>query len=261
MEKTCESCGQRIRKPKNNFDREQSEDPLKLYKKGNNVLKKLSCSQPHMPIYVQVIHQGFWVTNSDGMHSSTTNRSVSRNSVMLSPRSLLYVYKLALRHLLLTLKVIVPEDIDPANLVPHIVVRKNPKDPFSKYDSIQNKTYTLEQSHLSAKTNFLILELDSRKDLHMTLIYSKKIHKRIDLKQAFLFVLQVLNKFPSLIVKYQALPYFGEREITYWYHVSKDYPFNIECPADYEPINSNAFLEEPKTKPKVLPSGSIIGYE
>ncbi len=74
-------------------------------------------SELDLPVCLQVEYDGFWTTNCN------------RNSVILKPNSLLYVYKLAFRHLLLSMNVITPHDIDSQNLVPHIVVRKSNTDP------------------------------------------------------------------------------------------------------------------------------------
>lgn len=58
------------------------------------------------PVVVEVKHSGFWMTSLSGVHMSTNEVNCKNNSVMLTPDCLLYVYKLALRHLLLSTKVI-----------------------------------------------------------------------------------------------------------------------------------------------------------
>lgn len=227
----CTTCGQRIRKPRTST----TIDPLAQFKSSHPEIANIVESQPDLPICVQLYHSGFWITDKDGSHVSTKDQSCNRNSVMLKPDCLLYVYKLALRHLLLTLRVITPEDIDAANLVAHVVVRKNPRDPFSKYNTVQDEQFILDETSLSSKTDFLIAELDRKRDLHMTMIYAKKLGKEINLVEAFRFVIQLLNARPELIDQYMDLTYFGEREIRYWYKTPENYPFNIACICDYIP--------------------------
>ena len=130
--------------------------------------------RPDLPVCVRVDHDGFWITNNNGIHISSLDYNCDRNSVMLTPNSLLYIYKLAFRHLLLSMKVITSYDIDAQNLVPHIVVRKNKADTNSNYNKIQGETFIITDESLSDKTDFLIIELDRERDLHMTVCYSKK---------------------------------------------------------------------------------------
>lgn len=197
-------------------------------------------SAASLPILCEVTHSGFWITNVNGKHVTTIDKNCDRNSVMLIPNCLLYIYKLALRHLLLTMKVITPTDIDNANLVPHIMVRKNKTDTFSKYDLIQGAKYVIEEKDLSARSDFLTIELDMSKDLHCTMIYSKHIKQRVDLVEAFKIVVKILNTYPELIEKYRCLPYFGEAHIGYWYNNPRNYPFNVEMPSNYQqPIVAN----------------------
>ena len=188
-----------------------------------------------LPVVVTVKHRGFWVTNKEGKHEPSLDVTCDRNSVMLTPTCLLYVYKLALRHFLLSKDVIGPHEIDPANLVPHIVVRKNKNDPFSKYTQIENETFVIEESQLSAKSDFLIVELDAKRDLHCTLIFSRKISRRINLIDAFKAVIQILNKYPDMIDAYSNLPMFGQEAIAYWVDTKSEYPRNVVPPPDYKP--------------------------
>ena len=192
-------------------------------------------SMKSFPVYFEIKHKGFWITNNLGIHDSTEDDQTDRNSVMFTNDCLLYVYKLALRHLLLSLKVISPADIDPANLVPHMLVRKNKNDPFSKYKVVQNKKIVVREEMLSAKSDFLIMEIDEKQDLHSTLIYSKKINRRVNLIESIKTVIQVLNAYPDLILEYKSLPYFGQNAIEYWYDHGNKYPFNVKPPEDYKP--------------------------
>lgn len=186
------------------------------------------------PVCIKITHAGFWMTNSNGMHYATNDDTCDRNSVMLSKDCLLYVYKLALRHLLLSMKAISPDDIDQANLVPHIKVRKNKDDPFSNHAIIQNKRYIICEEQVSAKNDFMIVEVDSKKDLHCTMIYCKGLGRRVDLMDCFKKVLQLLNTYPELIDKYVNLEYFGAHCHDFWYEDSKEnYPHNVEAPAGY----------------------------
>lgn len=204
----------------------------------------------NLPLYVQVKHQGYWVTNEEGEHMTSQNQSCDNNSVMLDPSCLLYVYKIALRHYLLSKGIITPDDIDAANLVPHIVVRKNKKDPFSKYHWIQNRSFLIEEKDLTAKNDFLMIELEDK--LHMTLIFSKKIGKRVNLIECFKIIIENLNKNPEYITQYSNLKNFGKDHIYYWYHSPESYPHNIEKPPGYK----LAFLAP--LEYVTSPAGSVI---
>src|SRR5437868_15386110 len=113
----CENCGHVNDKKKRNDKNKKISDMITL---DNEVNKK-----PDLPILVEITHCGFWITDNSGTHITTTNQQCDRNSVMLSHNCLLYIYKIALRHLLLSTKIITPQDIDPANLIPHVKVRNN----------------------------------------------------------------------------------------------------------------------------------------
>ncbi len=209
-----------------------------------------------LPVAITVSHKGFWITDNE-QHVATIDKNCNRNSVMLTTNCLPYIYKIAFRHLLLSLQVIDPSDIDNANLVPHIKVRRDSKDSFSHYDSIQEAQFIINENDVSIKNDFITLELDRKKDLHTTLIYSKKIKQRVDLLKAFKFIIQLLNQYPELISRYASLENFGKNVISYWYECSKtnsqsQYPFNIELPLDYKPLQ----VEKPIFK--ITPGGSII---
>ena len=188
-----------------------------------------------LPICAALTHSGFWTTDREGNHIASSDKNCNRNSVMLSPGCLFYVYKIAFRHLLLSMKIIEPSDIDPANLVPHIVIRKNKDDPFGnmKYDQIQNEKFLISETDLSVKSDFIIMELDKKRDLHMTLIYSKGIKRKIDLVEAFGNVIKLLNRNHNLIYLYSGLNNFGAAEIDYWYETGNLYPNNVIIPDDY----------------------------
>lgn len=131
MQRNCPTCGQKIRKKSKKMDIIEEKLPI-----INPAASKAIANAPSLPVFFQFSHQGFWITDKNGQHVPTTDKKCNRNSVMLRNDCLLYVYKLALRHFLLSIKAVQPNQIDPANLVPHTVVRKNSNDPFSKYDSI-----------------------------------------------------------------------------------------------------------------------------
>ena len=186
------------------------------------------------PVCIKVTHGGFWMTNTNGMHYATNDNTCDRNSVILSKDCLLYVYKLALRHLLLSMKALTPDDIDPANLVPHIKVRKNKDDPFSNHATMQHKRYVICEDQISVKNDFMIVEIDAKKDLHFTMIHSRGLGRRVDLMDCFKKVLRLLNTHPELIDKYINLEYFGAHCHDFWYEDSKDnYPLNVEAPPEY----------------------------
>lgn len=78
-----------------------------------------------------------------------------------------------------------------------------------------------------------MIELDKKRDLHMTLIFSKCIDKRINLIDAFINVIKLLNHRPDLIESYISLEYFGQKEIAYWHETKDLYPDNVRVPNDY----------------------------
>lgn len=216
-----------------------------------NIFKEtINCKS--LPVYVQFHHKGFWTTNANGEHVPSQDEKCDRNSVMIDPTSLFYVYKLAYRHLLLSMKLIEPTDIDNANLVPHVVVRKNNTDPFSKFKTIQDEKFLITEAELSAKNDFIVVELDRKRDLHMTLIYNKGIGKKINLVEAFINIIKLLNYRPELIQQYQSLQYFGQNEIDYWYETANLYPDNIVTPNNYvKPTKQTMNF-------KVTSAGSVI---
>ena len=186
-----------------------------------------------LPLLVTIQHEGFWITDKNGRHSSTEDETCDRNSVMLAPNCLLYVYKVALRHLLLSMGVITPKDIDPANLVPHVKVRRDNKDAFSNYGTMQGKKFKIIEESLSSRKDFLTIELDEQRDLHCTMIYSKKIGERVDLIDAFKTVIRVLNAYPDFIRSYAMIPNFGQDYVEWWFE-NKHYPDDIIPPPDFK---------------------------
>jgi hypothetical protein len=117
----------------------------------------------------------------------------------------------------------------------NVVIRKSKTDAFSKYKKIQGERFLIDEKKLSAKADFLIIELDEGRDLHFTMIYSKKIKSRVDLVEVFKEMLKTLNKYPELIQEYSDLSYFGQGAIDYWADATTTvkYPFNITPPRDY----------------------------
>ncbi len=152
-------------------------------------------------------HNGFWITDKEGNHKGIRDENVDKNSVMLDNECLLYVYKIALRHLLLSLKIITPQIIDNQNLVPHIVVRTGKDDPKSNYNTIENEQFIITQESISVKKKFMIIEIDKLRDLHMTMIFDKteEMSSKINIFAAFEFVIKLLNTYPELIKKYSTL--------------------------------------------------------
>lgn len=184
--------------------------------------------QYDLPVGFTFNHCGYWITE-DGVHKGVDDSNVDRNAVMVDTSCLLYVYKLALRHYLLSRGIIKPSDIDAQNLVPHVVVRKNKHDRFSQYQKIQGRNFIVKEADISIRSDFMLIELDKEKDLHFTLIWSKKIRTKIDLLEAFKYVLRVLNDHPEMIEQYQALNDFGIGEIEHWYETGDQYPYNLQA--------------------------------
>lgn len=219
---TCDKCGHKIST--------KNDKSTIIYP---DIFDNVS-EQKSLPIYAPLYHQGFWTTDNHGMHVASLDEHCNRNSVMLRPDCLFYVYKIAFRHLLLSMDVIEPSDIDAANLVPHVVVRKNSTDSFSKYTTIGSHPFLITRKDLSSKQDFLMIELDKKRDLHMTLIFSKGIGKRVNLVEAFINLIKLLNYMPDLIDSYASLSYFGQKEIHYWYETRASYPHNIIMPNNYQ---------------------------
>jgi hypothetical protein len=217
-----------------------------------------------LPVCVQLDHVGFWITDADGRHVATSDETCARNSVMPTRESLLYVYKLAYRHLMLARAVLRPSDVDAANLVPHVRVRKDPRDAFSHYRSAQGARFVVDRAQLSAKSDFLIIELDAARDLHFTVLYAKGLKKRaasagLDLVDAFCHVLQMLNAHPHLIREYAALPYFGQAAIAYWAAKPGGYPHNVTPPADWRPAPAAPTAATAAAAFELTAAGSIVG--
>lgn len=206
-----------------------------------------------LPLLVEIKHRGFWITDNDGKHVSTEDEKCERNSIMLTPDCLLYVYKLAFRHLLLSMRVITPKDIDAANLVPHIKVRKDNRDTFSNYKVMQGKKFKITQETLSVRKDFLTIELDEQKDLHCTMIYSKKVGEKINLLEAFRVMIRVLNNDSNLIIQYANLPDFGQSCAEWWYERG-NFPHDVNPPIDFK----SKVIQENFDHIKTTPAGSII---
>lgn len=210
--------------------------------------------QSDFPVAFNIEHDGFWTTRADGYHVGIKDEGCNKNSVIINSKSLPYVYKVAIRHYLLSYKKIKPELIDAQNLVPHVVVRKSRDDPKSNYDTIEKEQFIINEDSISVKKKFMIMELDKIKDLHMTIIFDKSgnISKNVDLLNVFKFVIRLLNVYPELIEKYSSLKYFGQEYVDYWYHSESNlYPFkSLDNPTKFE-------KPEP-IKYKTTAAGSII---
>lgn len=211
-------------------------------------------NQLDLPALIEVKHDGFWITDENGAQVATHDVNCERNSVMISKDSLLWVYKIAFRHLLLTRQMISPKDIDAANLVPHVRVRKDPKDAFSKHQHLHGLKFILTEDMLSAKKDFLIAEIDEDRDLHFTLIFAKGVGKKINLIEIFKNTIRVLNSRPELISLYRKIDNFGIELSQYWYETGDQYPFNLVIPSDWK---SNV-VQEDFSGFKTTPAGSII---
>ena len=197
----------------------------------------------NLPAVAKVSHLGWWVT-VEGKHLAARDEALARNSVVLAPTSLLYVWKLALRHLGLARGWVSPARVDAQNLVPHIRVRED-KSSASSYDAIEGEEFCVTPDLLSAKSDFLTIELDAERGLHCTMLYAKGLKKRADMIAAFDQMLGLLNARPELIAAYAALPYFGQEAIHYWHDTPELYPDNVVPPAGYVPI----------ARTKVIPAG------
>jgi hypothetical protein len=225
-----------------------------------------------LPVVVTLSHVGYWITNKEGRHEATLDERCDRNSVMLAPDSMLYVYKIAMRHYLLSRGVLMAHDVDNAMLVPHVKVRDN-KDATSFADYVQNRQFRiavekrestipgLTESHLSSKDKFLMIELDLKRDLHYTLVFAKNIKARLaeldtTLIECFKETLRILNAHPHIIKQYSARPYFGAADSARWERDAAAYPHNVAESAEL-PAAATAVAVPPPAF-RTSPAGSII---
>ena len=219
-----------------------------------DVVPSVASKPINFPVMVQFKHNGFWLTDDNNKHYFTDDQDCSRNSVGISNECMLYVFKIALRHYLLSKKVVKPHDIDNQNIVPHVVIRKHKNDQLSSYASIQNQIFKITEKDISIKNDFMIVELDRDRNLHMTMIFSKKIKERVNLLDAFKHVIEVLNENPNLIEIYANLSNFGENMTYYWYDTPNSFPNGILKPDGYVHVEEKIKL----SNYKITKAGSII---
>lgn len=189
-------------------------------------------NQKSLPLLVTVTHDGFWDADEKGFKYNT-DINCDRNSVILAKDCLLTIYKIGLRHLLLSMDVIQPGDIVLPNLIPHIIVRKNKYDPNTIYDSIQKQKVLITQKNILINRDSISLLLDQKTNLTMLLLNDKNLKSSVDLFQALTRVVQLLNSRPELIEQYAKLENFGDNETEYWYQTKELYPNNIVMPKDH----------------------------
>lgn len=219
--------------------------------------EKPSC----FPLAILLTHNGFWITENGQHQAIPDEKCRNSNSVVLDPTCLLYIWKLALRHKLISLKVIEEADIDAPNLVPHVKIRENYNSGFAAYQEINKKIFLLSKSDFSLKKDFLTIELDRKKNWHCTMIYSKGIGKQtngFNLMEAFEETVTLLNRSPKLIQEYSALPHFGKDALRYWVSTSDQFPNNIIPPEDWEPV---VLESDTQPFPNTLPGGTIVQEE
>jgi hypothetical protein len=212
-------------------------------------------------IFIRITHQGWWITRG-GRHVATDDHLCDRNSVILDRACLLYIYKLALRHLLLARGRLHPRDVDPQNLVPHILARdpKSTSRSHDLYDELQGATYLLTRDMVSDDGKMLILELDADADLHCTMVFkrppkakskSKTKAPAFDYTAALIQVILDLDAHPERIAEYAALEYFGQDEISYWAEPGS-YPLHITKPKDW------VAPKRPSTAQSALPPNHFV---
>ena len=119
---------------------------------------------------------------------------------------------------------------NPQNYVPHIVVRSNASG-LGEYENIQEKLFKVTEQDSSVKSNFVILELDRERDLHMTLIFAKGLSRKCDdlvyeIKQVF----KMFDENMGIAKEYAALPNFGIDTVPYWFATKSEYSNNITKP-------------------------------
>jgi hypothetical protein len=215
---------------------ESKEEKSIVTSTGVTSLKSSASAASPFPLLVQFNHQGLWLTDEKtNIHTGTMDETKGRGSVMLTPNCLLSVHKLAMRHKCLSLGIVKPHHIDNANLICHSIIRKSPGDAFSHFKTVQGEKFLIERTDMSAKNDFLTIELDRDRDIHCTMIYRKGIGKEVDLIKLFEEVLETLHKNPHLIKEYASLPDFGKDVIDYWSETPQLYPDNVSLPEDYKP--------------------------
>jgi hypothetical protein len=204
-------------------------------------------NQKSLPLLVEFNHDGFWDVDEKG-YRYNTDVNCDRNSVIVSKDCLFSIYKIALRHLLLSMDVIQPDDVVLPNLIPYLNVRKNKYDPNSIYDSIKKRKFLITQKNILVEQNSLSLMLDQQTDLRILLICDKNITLSVDLAEVFIKVIQLLNAHPDFIKEYAKLEDFGKNEVAYWYSTKSLYPNNIVMPKKYTIVDDR----------KVSSAGSIL---
>ena len=211
---------------------------------------------PVFPFMLRFDHLGYWTTDDEEKHVPSQDHSCSRNSVMLRNTCLPWVLKVALRHQLASSGHFTVRNLDPQNLVPHLVVRSGPNDSASRFDSIRTDAFVVRRRDVSCKSKFLMLELGPRADdLHYTLVYYKTgVPKGLDLMAALETTIRHLTH--ERIAEYQALPDFGggARAVAYWSE-RRSYPNGITPPLDFVLPPKPTFVLPPDIE--VLPNGVL----
>jgi hypothetical protein len=102
----CEHCGQEgelklTGEPRKQRVKSEKQKPrrIRALEKGEPITSEV---EPGPVLSVRLEHLGFWLTDDEGIHHPGQDPSCSSKSVIISPSSLFYVYKLALRHYLLS---------------------------------------------------------------------------------------------------------------------------------------------------------------
>jgi hypothetical protein len=228
---------------------------------SKSLVQMKSLTPSVLPLYVKVTHKGFWVTDeSTKLHVGTMNEKCERNSIMLTNDCILYKLKIAIRHRFICKGLIEPYEIDPQNLVPHIVVRKSPGDSSSQFKAIQGEYFKIDECDLSVKSQFLLIELDKTRGLHMTMIFSKGLKKECpDLIGEFKDMLAMLldPKNQHLLQEYADLPYFAQDAVGYWKETADQYPLNVTPPADWKPSTKKVI---DVSALNLSPIGSVITF-
>jgi len=205
-------------------------------------------TQESFPCVVKVQDVGWWTTNETGDHVPSTDDFVKSNCRMLTGG--LRILKMEVQRLLVCAGLLHP-NVDAQNLISHMVVRSANNRGYKNYSELQNKDIEITHSMLSAKRDFLILEVNKQTDLHTTLVYSKGIGDKIDLIKVFEFVLKLQRAYPQLQKEIEALPLCNKNIPHYWYETRNQYPFNTTPPENYIPA--------PPIDPTINPTAVRVG--
>lgn len=197
------------------------------------------------PVYVEIRHDGFWVSTGSGEHFTTDDENYQKkegeiggNCVWLKSSCVLSIHKKAMIHMLSCMGLFRSGDLDPQNTVPHVMVRKPGKrnthhKSFEEW-GIDGQWVKIGEDSFTGRDDCVMVTLDAAKKIHMTLIYRTGLKRDTNPIDVYKWVLRILTAFPKLLDEYEKLELDGN-VIDYWNNTPREYPNNVGLPQAYEP--------------------------